>query len=209
MAVTTRTAISFVKQHGVVLESSRGPAPNLAEAVAGSPIRGSWWGHRMGHAIFAATRAVRESEDVLVCRLVRGRVTYVHRRLWPALVRLAHQLDVKRLAAIREEHTASGAHRLHETPFVDWVPAAVENAAAKLSEEQAFRRLGKVNEMLLFIRAGRRRTNQMRKTSNARAGARNVACPIPSLGLDETPTAPRSDDPVPACACRGGGPHRS
>ena len=28
-----------------VLQAARGPAPNLAEAIAGEPIRGSWWGH--------------------------------------------------------------------------------------------------------------------------------------------------------------------
>ena len=35
----------FVERHGVVLASARGPVPNVAEAVAGEPIRGSWWGH--------------------------------------------------------------------------------------------------------------------------------------------------------------------
>ena len=151
MAVTARTAVGFVKRHGIVLESSHGAVPNLAETIAGTPIRGSWWGHRLGHAIFAATRAVRASEEVLVCRLVRGRVTYVHRRLWPALIRLADKLDVGRLAALHEEHTASGAHQLHETPFPDWVPAAAKKAASKLSVEEAVRQLDSVKETLPFL----------------------------------------------------------
>src|SRR4051794_2330166 len=29
----------------MVLQSARGPVPNLAECVAGEPIRGSWRGH--------------------------------------------------------------------------------------------------------------------------------------------------------------------
>jgi hypothetical protein len=36
---------------------------------------GSWWGHAKGHEIFWLTRAVRDSGDVLVCRLVGGKVT--------------------------------------------------------------------------------------------------------------------------------------
>ena len=76
MPVTSSNAVAFVESHGIVLESGRGPVPNLAEAVAGAPIRGSWWGHTKGHEIFAATRVVRESPEVLVCRLLEGKVTY-------------------------------------------------------------------------------------------------------------------------------------
>jgi hypothetical protein len=61
--------IAFVRQHGVVLESAKGPVPNLADAVAGTPIRGNWWNHPVGKQIFRATRVVRDSEQILVCRL--------------------------------------------------------------------------------------------------------------------------------------------
>ena len=37
-----------------MLQSARGPLPNLAEWIAGEPIRGSWWGHPCGHETFAA-----------------------------------------------------------------------------------------------------------------------------------------------------------
>ncbi len=43
----------WVREQGMVLQSARGPLPNLAEHVAGEPIRGSWWGHPSGHEIFA------------------------------------------------------------------------------------------------------------------------------------------------------------
>ena len=84
--MTARGAVAFVRRHGIVLQAARGPVPSLAEAVAGGPIRGSWWGHPQGQAIFAAAEAASEHADVLVCKLVEGKVTYVHRRLWPALV---------------------------------------------------------------------------------------------------------------------------
>ena len=109
--------IAFVEQHGVVLEGGRGPRPNLAEAAVGEPVRDSWWGHKKGRTIFRATRTVRDCDEVLICRLVGGKITYVHRRLCPAIVRLANSLDKKTLAALREEHTPSGAHRVRTIPF--------------------------------------------------------------------------------------------
>jgi hypothetical protein len=87
--VSPREATAFVERHGVVLQAARGPVPSLAEAIAGEPIRGSWWGHPKGGEIFRAARAVCESPDVLVCKLIDNRVTYVHRRVWPALIKLS------------------------------------------------------------------------------------------------------------------------
>jgi len=37
-------AMDWLREQGVVLQSARGPVPNLAEQVAGERIRGSWWG---------------------------------------------------------------------------------------------------------------------------------------------------------------------
>jgi hypothetical protein len=139
--MTPKQALTFVKTHGVVLESGRGSAANLAEAVAGGPIRGSWWGHRRGNEIFLCSRAVRESPDVLVCRLVGGKITYIHRRLWPALVRLAEEFNADRLATIQEVHTPSGKHKVTTIPFPDWVPQDVMRAARHLTREEAARLL--------------------------------------------------------------------
>ena len=140
--MTPEAARRFVKRHGVVLEAGRGPVPNLAQAIAGEPIRGSWWSHSKGREIFALTRDMRDWPDVLVCRLVGGKVTYVHRRLWPALVRLASRFDSGRLAAFREVHTRSGQHALRAVAFPRWVPADVRKAAERLSEAEAARLLG-------------------------------------------------------------------
>ena len=127
----------FVEEHGVVLESGHGPVPSLVEAIAGEAVRGTWWGHPKGRAIFRATRAVRDSADVLVCRLLGGKITYVHRRMWPALVRLADEIGSQRLDAIREEHSQSGAHKLVTIAFPQWVPGEVRKAAEKLSVAEA------------------------------------------------------------------------
>jgi len=132
----------FVEEHGVVLESGRGPRPILADAIAGEPIKGSWLKHRKAREIFRATRAVRDCDQILVCRLVGGKITYVHRRLWPAIVRVANSLDKKALAALREENTPTGAHRVHAIPFPRWVPQDVRQAAKNISLEAARLQLG-------------------------------------------------------------------
>jgi hypothetical protein len=81
--------------------------------------------------------AVPDSPDVVRLRLVNGKVTLVHRRVWPSIVRLSSIIPPQRLTSIEEHHTASGAHRKIETPFPAWVPAEVIEAAAQLTEEQA------------------------------------------------------------------------
>ena len=140
--MTLRQAVAFVRKHGVVLESAVGPVPSVAAAVVGGPIRGSWWAHPRSHEIFELTRAIRAREDVLVCRLVDGRVTFVHRRLWPALVRAAGRFPKKQLAQVREIHTPSAHHVAKEIAFPKWVPAEILTEASRLSEEEALDALG-------------------------------------------------------------------
>jgi hypothetical protein len=154
--VTPEEAVAFVEHHGVVLQAARGPVPSLAEAIAGGPIRGSWWGHPKGHDIFRASEVIGDSAEVLVCKLVDGKVTYVHRRLWPALVKLAARFRKEQLAKIWNEHTATGAHRARRQAFPAWVPSEVMSEAQAISASDA--------EALLatLLPFGRRRTKALR-----------------------------------------------
>src|SRR5262245_18539516 len=124
--MTSAQARAFVRKHGIVLVSGKGPVPRLAEAVVNEPIRGSWWSHPKSHAIFVVLQAVVESGDVLVCRLVGRKLTLVHRRLWPALVRVAVRFPKDQIAKVQQEHTATGRHLTREIPFPKWVPAEVK-----------------------------------------------------------------------------------
>lgn len=137
--------------------SARGAVPSLAQAIAGAPLRGSWWAHPMSHHMYRVFEGVCDSDQVLVCRLVQGKVTFVHRRLWPALVRLAGMLPKRGLAAIREEHTARGRHRVRVTPFPRWVPKPVLDQAGRLSQADAVAQWG---PDLLFKVSGRTHAEQ-------------------------------------------------
>jgi hypothetical protein len=135
--MTPEDGIAFVEQHGVVLQAARGPVPSLAEAVAGGRIRGSWWAHPKSHEIFRVAQAICDSPDVLVCKFVDGKVSYIHRRLWPALVKLAFRFPKDGLAKIWDEHTRSGAHRSRKLAFPAWVPSEVRKEAERLSLAEA------------------------------------------------------------------------
>jgi hypothetical protein len=143
-----KEALDFVKRHGAVLESAKGVIPSLAQAIAGEPIRGSWWGHPKGNQIYMLLNDVSDSPDVMRCRLVDGKITLVHRRLWPALVKMASAFDSDRLSAVREEHTPTGAHQMITLKFPDWVPADVRAAAKTISVTEATKQL----ELLLSSR---------------------------------------------------------
>jgi hypothetical protein len=140
--MNTEETMSFVKQQGVVLVSARGPVPRLTEVIAGEPIAGSWWAHSKSHEIFRVLQILSNSPDILVCRLVCGHVTWVHRRLWPALVKMADHFGADRLAQIREEHTTSGKHVNHTVAFPEWVPREVFAQAQKLKHQDARALLG-------------------------------------------------------------------
>jgi hypothetical protein len=135
------STLAWIAELGIVLQSARGPVPNVAQFIAGEPIRGSWWGHPAGKEIYAILNLLDESPDIVSTRLINDKVTLVHARVWPAIVRVSDVLGVERLAAIHSEHTASGAHHSFEVDYPHWVPASAVRDAALLSVEEAFANL--------------------------------------------------------------------
>jgi hypothetical protein len=135
--MTTDELLAALEAHGVLLESAKGPVPNVAELVVGAPISGSWWSHPDRHAVFAEINALAEHPDVVRTRLLNGKVTLVHRRVWPALVLVADRFPPERLAALHERHTESGKHVVEEVPFPGWVPPESLKAAQVLDETAA------------------------------------------------------------------------
>lgn len=149
-----KEALAFVERHGIVLQAARGPIPSLAQAITGGPIMGSWWVHPKGREIFRAAAAVCESPDVLVCKLNGGKITYVHRRLWPSLVKLASRFRREQLAKVWNEHTRTGAHQSRREQFPNWVPSDVLAEAEALPLQEAERILSQW--LVLFAKTRKR-----------------------------------------------------
>jgi hypothetical protein len=133
---SSEESLRFVETNGVVLESAHNRVPTFVDFVAGERVT-RWWGHSLSHSIFRLTRVVRDSPDVLTCRLVDHKVTYVHRRVWPALVRLSGKLNKADLASIHEEHLPNGKHWVSTIAFPRWAPAEVIEESKGLSERDA------------------------------------------------------------------------
>jgi len=138
--MTADAALKFIEAHGVVLVAARGPVPRLVEAIAGEPIKGSWWAHPKSHGIFMA------------------------------LVRLAQRFTPQQLARIKQEHTASGKHVNRITGFPRWVPASVRAAAHELNDAEAERMLSAVFAHGRPRTAARRTTRPRARAAASRKG---------------------------------------
>jgi hypothetical protein len=77
-----------LKKHGLLLQSDA-QLPNVASLFAGEPVRGSWWTHPRAQQIFVGLNQLEDHEDVLFTKLLSGKVTLVHRRLWRELLSIA------------------------------------------------------------------------------------------------------------------------
>jgi hypothetical protein len=80
-----RKCFRELEQSGILLLSDN-RLPSITSFVVGKPVRGSWWGHPKGHDIFRVLSRVADHPDVAVTKLISGKITFVHRKLWPALV---------------------------------------------------------------------------------------------------------------------------
>ena len=151
-------ALALISRHGIVLASARGSAPRLVDAIAGEIIAGNWWTHARANEIYNVLVEVQASEDVLVCRLLKGKITLVHRRLWPAFVRSAERFAPAQIARVSEEHTVFGKHISGAIPFPEWVPASVLQQASNLSAEAALLELGSVVSKTNYLQNGHNQT---------------------------------------------------
>lgn len=82
---TSTTLLARLRSTGLLLQQDL-LLPSVVTSLAGEPVRGSWWKHPAAHQIFACLNEVADHPDVLTTRLVRGKITFVHRHLWPAVL---------------------------------------------------------------------------------------------------------------------------
>jgi hypothetical protein len=107
----------------------------LAEAIAGEPISGSWWAHPKGKLIFNLASALEDAPGVLACKL-GGRVTFVDEALFPALYRVVTDESFRARAAKTlspaaksvVKRAARGPLRLDKKDLTSREKAALEKA---------------------------------------------------------------------------------
>ncbi|MBI1849195.1 MAG: hypothetical protein HYR85_02515 [Planctomycetes bacterium] len=82
---TVSEACELLETLGLLTVAPVSPIASLVRAVGGPSTTANWWGHPAGKKIYSIALGLEESADVFGCKLVGGKLTIVHRRLWPAL----------------------------------------------------------------------------------------------------------------------------
>jgi hypothetical protein len=85
MSSESAAVLAKLKEHGLLLLTDAN-LPSVSALVAGAPVRGSWWAHPRSHEIFRVNCELAQHPDVLVSKLISGKITYLDRALWPAVV---------------------------------------------------------------------------------------------------------------------------
>jgi len=80
-----KTALQTLRRLGLLLETDAN-LPSVASLIAGEPITGSWWSHAYAQKIFTTLGEFEDHRDVMLTKLISGKVTLVHRKLWPEVL---------------------------------------------------------------------------------------------------------------------------
>jgi len=81
----TAAAFAALETQGLLLTQDR-DLPCVVGLVTGEVPGTSWWSHPQSKAIFDVLARLADHQDVLLCKLLRGKETLIHRSLWPALM---------------------------------------------------------------------------------------------------------------------------
>jgi hypothetical protein len=87
-SASAKACLIHLARHGLLMKADA-HLPSVTTIVAGEPVKASWWSHPLAHTIFFALRDLEEHKDVLLLKLVAGKDTFVHRRLWPETAAIA------------------------------------------------------------------------------------------------------------------------
>ena len=133
------TLLEAIAEHGLLLLQDKQLA-NAVTVITGEHLRGSWWGHPRSNEIFRAIESLPD-DQVVTTKLVGGKVTFVHRRLWPDLLAVAEG------EREYEVHTESGSHQKRFEPWSRWakrmkVRATRDVALARKRMEEAVAAIG-------------------------------------------------------------------
>ena len=105
VSITTKSAstrvLARLKQYGILLQTDA-CLPNVCALVAGEPVHGSWWAHPRSHDIFRVNCELAAHPEVLVTKLISGKVTYVERALWSAVIAIGCAREAWQMARLSQ-----------------------------------------------------------------------------------------------------------
>lgn len=75
----------WLRREGLLLKQDRA-LPNVVSIVLGASLRGSWWAHPEARRVFDVLTRLAGEPSVLATKLISRKDTFVHERLWPAVL---------------------------------------------------------------------------------------------------------------------------
>ncbi len=126
--------IGALERDGLMLLSDS-MLPSLTWLVTGGPMHSSWWGHPQGGEIYRLLTQLTDHPDVLQAKLVDGKVTFVHRRLWPAVIAVGTAREVWQTQGLPVAAQFL-LDMVEETGAMDWneIPAFLPPSQTKSAE---------------------------------------------------------------------------
>jgi hypothetical protein len=98
----TQRLIAALEACGLLLLQDKS-FPSAVGVITGESLAGSWWSHPRCDEIFRAVSAIAAHPDVLACKLYGGKVTFVHRTLWPAVLAVTQTGECWQTASLSSE----------------------------------------------------------------------------------------------------------
>jgi hypothetical protein len=90
-------------RYGVLLMQDAS-VPSMMSIIAGEPLKGSWWSHPKSQLMFDVLQVI--SAQALVVKLLAGKRTFVHPRLWPAVCAVAESNEPWQLDKLKPDARA-------------------------------------------------------------------------------------------------------
>jgi hypothetical protein len=98
-----------LEHHGLLLTADAA-LPSIATLMAGEPVSGSWWSHPLAHEIYDVCQWLDDQPEVARVKLLAGKVTFVHRRLFASVAAVGAAREPWQLRSL-----GAGAKRLLAT----------------------------------------------------------------------------------------------
>jgi len=80
--------------------------PSVTGFVADDTGGRSWWAHPQAKQMYGLSCGLRDHPDVLMVKLVSGKVTFIHRPLWPAIVAIGTAREPWQMEGLSKEAKA-------------------------------------------------------------------------------------------------------
>jgi len=100
--MTFEELLDHLQEYDLLLDADP-KFPSVTGFVVGDNVRGSWWNHPQSHEMYGLCCRLHDHPDVLLVKLISGKVTLVHRPLWPAVFTLATAREPWQLEGLSKE----------------------------------------------------------------------------------------------------------